>query len=216
MASTTTVKHPSISWAQRSGLIYLSVEVVDTKVDKLAFVEDKFVFRGTKGGDTYEAELQLYGKLKGDECRQISTDRRVELVIPKEEPVWWPQLLKEKIKVPWIHIDFQKWKDEDEENEADADFGAGFGDFDFSKFGGAGGGAGGLGGANFNMDDLDKDDEGEEDEEETPDLEDIDEKSGAEAKQPLEPEATKSATVAADKPETVPTTNAGEEKKDAA
>lgn len=59
-------------------------------------------FRGTKGSEVYEAELQLYGNLKGDERRQVATDRRVELVIPKETSEWWPRLLKEKSKV----IDF--------------------------------------------------------------------------------------------------------------
>jgi hypothetical protein len=52
-----------------------------------------------KGDDKYEAELEFFGKLKGDERRKIETDRRIEFVIPKAEEKWWPRLLKEKTKV---------------------------------------------------------------------------------------------------------------------
>ena len=57
------------------------------------------IFRGEKGGDKYEADLVFYAKLKGAERRKIETDRRLELVIPKETEGWWPRLLKASGKV---------------------------------------------------------------------------------------------------------------------
>jgi len=118
-----TVKHPIITWAQRSPHLYLSVEVDDMKVQELSVNEDSFKIRGKRGEDVYEADLKLFGKLKGEERRQIATDRRVELVIPKEEAEWWPRLLSEKAKVAWIKVDFDKWRDEDEEKDDDLGFG---------------------------------------------------------------------------------------------
>jgi prostaglandin-E synthase len=186
-----TVKHPTIAWAQRSQHIYLSVEVDDMKIESLTVDDDSFKIKGTKGSDVYEADLQLFAKLVGSERRQIATDRRVELVIPKAVPEWWPRLIKDKGKVPWIKVDFDKWKDEDDEKEEED--GGGFGGMggmegmDFSQFGmpgGAGGfmnmgGKGGKPDGGFNMDDLDlgDDDIGDGDDEEPGDLEDIDEGS---------------------------------------
>ena len=154
MTSAVT-KHPLILWAQRSPHLYLSVEVGDMKVDKLAIEEDKFTIRGQKGDDKYEADLELFGKLKGAEMRKIETDRRVEIVIPKEKEEWWPRLLKEKSKVPWIKVDFDKWKDEDEEKEGGDDAFGGMGGMDFSSFGLPSGGRG--------YDDMDLGDDGDDD-----------------------------------------------------
>lgn len=80
----------------------------------------------------------------------------MELIIPKETNGWWPRLLKGSAKVPWVKVDFSKWKDEDEEAE---EAGGGFGDFDFSSLGLPGGGAG-LGGGNDLGNLSDEDDDG--------------------------------------------------------
>uniref|UniRef100_A0A915E6B9 CS domain-containing protein n=1 Tax=Ditylenchus dipsaci TaxID=166011 RepID=A0A915E6B9_9BILA len=131
------VKHPPILWAQRSSNLYLAVEVQDMKIEELKVHEDSFKIKGTKGDEQYEADLQLYGKLKGYERRQVATDRRIELVIPKETAEWWPHLLKGKTKISWIKVDFDKWKDEDEEKEeADKGFGGnlGSGGMNFTQF----------------------------------------------------------------------------------
>uniref|UniRef100_A0A183CLS9 CS domain-containing protein n=1 Tax=Globodera pallida TaxID=36090 RepID=A0A183CLS9_GLOPA len=164
--SSAVVKHPLVLWAQRSPHLYLAVEVEDMNIEELTIEEDKFKIKGKKGNDKYEADLQFFGKLNGTELRKIATDRRVEFVIPKEKEEWWPRLLKEKTKVAWIKVDFDKWKDEDEEKEDDGGGGgAPFGGMDFSSFGMPSGGKG--------FDDLDMDDEGE-NLDDMGDLEDVD------------------------------------------
>ena len=45
-AQQLTQRNPSILWAQRSKLIYLTVEVEDMKIEKLAVEENKFVLKG--------------------------------------------------------------------------------------------------------------------------------------------------------------------------
>lgn len=182
-----TVKHPTITWAQRSPHIFLSVEVEDMKIESLTVDEYSFKIKGTKGEDVYEADLKLYAKLNGSERRQIATDRRVELIIPKAVSEWWPRLTKDKGKCAWIKVDFDKWKDEDEEKDEESGADGGFGGMggmegmDFSQFGmpgGAGGfmnmGGGGGKPGGFNMDDLDLGDE-DGDDEEPGELEDMDE-----------------------------------------
>jgi len=40
-----TTKNPTIKWAQRSNLIYLTLEVGDMKVEELSVVDDSFKIR---------------------------------------------------------------------------------------------------------------------------------------------------------------------------
>ncbi len=37
----------------------------------------------------------------------------------KKEPDWWPRLLYEQRKLPWLKIDFDRWKDQDESDDDD-------------------------------------------------------------------------------------------------
>ncbi|KAI1731803.1 SGS domain-containing protein [Ditylenchus destructor] len=116
-----SVKHPLMLWAQRSSHIYLTLEVKDMKISEMSANGNKFKFRGIKEAEEYEADLELYGDLKGDELRQTVGDCRIELIIPKESTEWWPRLLKNQTKIPWIKVDFEKWKDENEENDEESD-----------------------------------------------------------------------------------------------
>ncbi|CAK5108943.1 unnamed protein product [Meloidogyne enterolobii] len=149
----TSIKHPSILWAQRVNQIFLTIEDGNLKINELVCEEDKFKIVGEKGGEKYEADLVLYGKLKGAERKKVDTNRRLELVIPKEKEEWWPRLLKMPGKVPWIKVDFNKWKDEDEVSDYE-DEGI-TAPMDFSKFMPVNGGGGrGFGMPGGGFDDL--------------------------------------------------------------
>lgn len=45
-------------------------------------------------------------------------DRNIELVLKKKEDgPYWSSLLKDKKKVHWLKVDFNKWKDEDDSDD---------------------------------------------------------------------------------------------------
>lgn len=165
--------HPLVEWAQREKLLYLTVEV--DNVSDLEVTDKSLHVKGTYGGSktVYEVTLEFYAEIKTD-YRKIDNNRHLELVITKEAASWWPRLLKNTVKLPWVKVDFNKWKEEDDEEE---DFSGG--DFDFqnymSKLG-----DGGAGGAP-NLDDFDDDDDKDEDDEDMPDLEDVDNAVSAES-----------------------------------
>nr|CDP93307.1 Bm7377 [Brugia malayi] len=144
-STTATALHPLVQWAQRDKLLYLTIEI-DNVVD-LQITE-----KGTYGGSKalYEATLDFYAGVKTD-YRKIANDRHLELVINKETASWWPRLSKSSAKLPWVKVDFNKWKDEDEDED---DMNGG--DLDFqnymSKLDAGGAGA-------PNLDDFDDDDE---------------------------------------------------------
>ena len=66
----------------------------------------------------------LFGLLK--ESKYSVGERSIELFLrKKEEGPYWPTLLKDKKKVHWLKIDFNRWRDEDdsepEENAEEQD-----------------------------------------------------------------------------------------------
>jgi len=172
MAAGKDIKHPIVLWAQRTDLIYLTIEVGDMKVEEFKIEGKHFYLKGTDvtGAQTYVVDLEFHANVKGDEKRQIPTSRHLELVIPKDEPKWWPGLLSTKAKVAWIKVDFNKWKDEDDEVEAGGEDNK-FDNFDFSSLGLPSGSAG-MNNFEDDLGDLSDDDE------DMPPLEDADEANG--------------------------------------
>lgn len=59
-------RHPEIVWAQRSELVFLTVELPDAKDPKVKLEpEGKFVFSAVAGADNFlfEIELELFDKV---------------------------------------------------------------------------------------------------------------------------------------------------------
>jgi len=175
--------HPQVLWAQRDMMLFVTVSVDDMKIDDLTFDDKSMHIKGTSGSaphQDYECKLDFCGEIDASKYRRISSSRHVELVIPKSAKGWWPRLLKDASKVPWIKVDFNKWKDEDDDESMGGGapgMGGGDSGFDFSNYMANMGGSGGGGGPP-NMDDFD-----ESDNEDMPDLEDEPgEKGGSEDK----------------------------------
>ncbi|VDM38990.1 unnamed protein product [Toxocara canis] len=144
--------HPLVQWAQRESLIYLTIEV--DKVEAINITPKDLHIKGKYAGaeTEYEATVEFYADVKTD-YRKIDNDRHLELVLNKETSGWWPRLLKTQGKVPWVKVDFNKWKDEDDEED---DLDGGPGGFDFNKYmADMGGNKGGA----PNLDDFDDDDD---------------------------------------------------------
>lgn len=188
--STTTVRHPNVLWAQRSGLLYLTIDVQDCKDPEVHVTNDsekksgRVVFKGKAHSHAtgpeeheYELDLELFDEINPGDVKQHSTDRTISLFIgKKEEGPFWPRLLKASGKAPlYVKADWDKWVDEDEEEEA-SDLMSGFDMSALQNLGG--GGAGGAGG--FDLSQLgdmagkiegeDDDSEEEEDNDEPPPL----------------------------------------------
>eukprot|EP01147_Barroeca_monosierra_P006272 gene6272-7448_t len=113
-------KQAPVLWAQREDCIYLTVEVPDVKDPKVDIQGTTFAFKA-KGGpnaEDFEANIELYGEIDPEQSKQRTTGRHVFFVLQKKETgPYWPQLTKQKIKYPWLKVDFNMWKDEDESDD---------------------------------------------------------------------------------------------------
>jgi len=152
------VLSPPVTWAQRSDLVYINIEVNDAQKPEIKVEKDSLYFKGKSGADekTYEVKLDLFGEINPDESKFQIRGRNIEFVLIKaklDEP-FWTRLLKENKKYHWLKIDFGKWKAEDDSDDesgaagAGGPGGAGGGDFEqmMAQMGGLGGMGGGMGG----------------------------------------------------------------------
>ncbi|CAD5219673.1 unnamed protein product [Bursaphelenchus xylophilus] len=113
---------PTIAWAQRDKVLYLTVKLEDMNVEELKVDGNQFLIRGTSAGKKYQAELEFHGEIDKNQVRQVGTKRHIELILGKKENKWWPRLTSKPVKLPWLKVDFDKWVDEDEQGEEEDPF----------------------------------------------------------------------------------------------
>ncbi|KAK5646461.1 hypothetical protein RI129_004925 [Pyrocoelia pectoralis] len=163
-----TALPPPVMWAQRSNVVFLTINLEDTKDPEIKVNKDSVYFKGVGGVEKklYEVVIPLYKEIDVEKSKTYNRGRYIEFILEKavsSEP-YWPSLTSDKKKHHWLKCDFNKWRDEDDSGDERVD-GMGGGDFeDMMKQ------MGGLGGGQPNFDDLN--DEGEDsDDEPIPNLE---------------------------------------------
>ncbi|EMD41447.1 hypothetical protein CERSUDRAFT_90011 [Gelatoporia subvermispora B] len=157
--------HPEVLWAQRSSefddkknILYVTINLPDVKPETLKYnlTPTSISFEAKAGNAEKGLEekefafgFDLFEEVVPEESRQALTSRSFNLVLRKKEKKaeYWPRLMKEKVKTPFIKTDFSKWVDEDEQ-EGEQPAADGDGDFDMGGMGGMPGmpGMGGMGG----------------------------------------------------------------------
>ncbi|KAI3685456.1 hypothetical protein L6452_34699 [Arctium lappa] len=154
-------RHPTLKWAQRDDLLFITIDLPDAKDVKLKLEpEGKFYFSATSGADNipYEIDIYLYDKVDVNESKASIGSRNIVYLVKKEESKWWSRLLKQEGRMPvFIKCDWDKWVDEDEQDEKvgpDMDYD----DVNFSSLN-----MGGGGGEDFDADDAQEFNEDEDD-----------------------------------------------------
>ncbi|XP_014506074.1 uncharacterized protein OsI_027940 [Vigna radiata var. radiata] len=157
-------RHPSVKWAQRSDVLYLTVELPDAQDVKLKLEpEGKFHFSAIAGSEKipYEVDIDLFDAIDVNNSKASVGSRNICYLVKKAENKWWDRLLKQGGKSPvFLKVDWDKWVDEDEEPENQPASDMDFGDIDFSKLN-----MGGGEGLDFDAAGDDDDDESDTEEE---------------------------------------------------
>ncbi|KAH1024479.1 co-chaperone protein daf-41 [Dendroctonus ponderosae] len=166
---------PPVMWAQRSAVVFLTINLEDVQDPVVKFTNHSVYFHGTGGLEKkeYEVTINLYKEIDPEKTKNFNRERCIEILLAKAKPdePYWPFLTSDKKKHHWLKCDFNKWHDEDESgDEGLGGMGGGGGDFEemMRQMGGLGGGEGNV---KPNFDDLDADEGGDSDDEPIPDLE---------------------------------------------
>jgi len=161
---------PSVSWAQRTGLVLLNVHLEDCKKPEVKLESNSVYFKGNGGSDNkcHEVTMEFFKDIVPEESKYFLKERVIEFLIKKKEDgPYWPHLLKDKRKQHWLKVDFHRWKDEDDSDD-EAGGGPGGKDQDIEEMmRGLGGLNADGGGGAPNMNDLEEDS----DDDDLPDLE---------------------------------------------
>ncbi|CAG9790821.1 unnamed protein product [Diatraea saccharalis] len=117
------VLSPFVYWAQTEKVISLRIDLKNVNEPDVKVLEDKVKFSaegiGAHGRTQYEFNLDLFSSVKssildGEQPATVRVlDNRVDLVIQKEKPAWWPRLTAQPQKPAWLKINFDLWKSED-------------------------------------------------------------------------------------------------------
>ena len=146
----------ALKWAQHKKIVFLTLEAKNLSETGRVITltpEGHLHFEGTNKVTNahYLLDLNLYEDVVVETTKWKVTDYSVQFSITKknETGAFWPRLIKEKNKVNFISIDWQRWVDEDEADTKNADF------------------------RNEDFDDLPDDDEDDEEEEQEANLNDL-------------------------------------------
>jgi len=114
--------HPPVYWAQRNDKVLVSVQLEDVKDEKITVNNTTLSFSG-KGGSAqndYHVDLEFYSNIVPEESKQRKGGREYFFDLKKKEEGFWPRLLKDSKKPPYLKVDFNRWKDEDDSDVDDA------------------------------------------------------------------------------------------------
>ncbi|XP_017784629.1 PREDICTED: prostaglandin E synthase 3 [Nicrophorus vespilloides] len=170
MTEQSNTLPPPIMWAQRSSVVFLTINLEDVNDPIIKFEKDSLYFKGIGGADkkNYEIKISLYKDIDPEKSNSFNRGRCIEIVLTKAntEDSYWPSLTTGSVKHHWLKSDFNKWHDEDDSEDEGA--GQGYGDFQdmMKKMGGLYDGGDGK----PSLDDLDMG-EADSDDEPLPDLE---------------------------------------------
>ncbi|XP_028162910.1 very-long-chain (3R)-3-hydroxyacyl-CoA dehydratase-like [Ostrinia furnacalis] len=114
---------PFVYWAQTESSVSLRIDLKNVESPDFAVLEDKVKFSaigvGAHGKCKYEFGLNLYSPIKTDTSNDEKPavvrvlENRVDVVLQKRKPAWWPRLTAQPQKPAWLKINFDLWKSED-------------------------------------------------------------------------------------------------------
>ncbi|KAJ1841241.1 p23 chaperone protein wos2 [Coemansia sp. RSA 2703] len=138
---TTPTRHPTVLWAQRKEIIYLTIELHDAENAELSLTATSIDYANTTDDNKYAFHLDFFKPIKHDSYKKSATGRKTLLILDKQDPEWWPRLTEKPGKLNFLKTDFDHWKDEDDSDDEKPAFDG----QDFMQMGGMPG-MGGMGG----------------------------------------------------------------------
>ncbi|XP_005089728.1 very-long-chain (3R)-3-hydroxyacyl-CoA dehydratase 3 [Aplysia californica] len=118
-----TVLSPFVYWGQSNETLSLKVDLRNVENVDVSLTEETLDFSsqglGVKGVNNYGFHLDFYLPVDPEKSRYRKTDLAVEFQIEKSAGETWPRLTADRMKLPWLKIDFDKFPVDDSEEESD-------------------------------------------------------------------------------------------------
>ena len=113
---------PFVYWAQNDSTIFLRVDLRNVRQHNVAIIEEGIEVSATglggQGKETnYHFTIEFFLPVNPDESVYEVRETDIRINIRKKDQDWWPRLLYEQKKLPWLKIDFDRWQGDDESEE---------------------------------------------------------------------------------------------------
>ncbi|XP_064380896.1 alanyl-tRNA editing protein Aarsd1-like [Dromaius novaehollandiae] len=108
-------------WYDRPRYVFLEFCVEDSRDVRVVIEEQRLVFscRNADGVEFYN-EINLYARVNSKDSQEKRSDRSITCFIRKwKEKVAWPRITKENIKLAWLSVDFDNWRDWEGDEEVE-------------------------------------------------------------------------------------------------
>lgn len=118
---------PFVYWAQSETEIYLRVDVRDVSSHQIDIQDDLVDFSavglGGQGSSetNYRFVLEFFLPIDPAKSTYKVKEREVVVQIAKADAQWWPRLLDENAKLPWLKVDFDRWNPIERESDGEDD-----------------------------------------------------------------------------------------------
>ncbi|OWF54104.1 very-long-chain (3R)-3-hydroxyacyl-CoA dehydratase-like [Mizuhopecten yessoensis] len=113
---------PFVYWGQKTDQVFLKVDLRDVENEEVKLTEDGLTFNaegfGVSGQNYYGIDIEFYHPVDPEESKYRVMGRCIEFQIKKSgDGEIWPRLTYDKVKLPWLKIDFDKVAYDDTESE---------------------------------------------------------------------------------------------------
>ncbi|XP_037082482.1 very-long-chain (3R)-3-hydroxyacyl-CoA dehydratase-like [Pollicipes pollicipes] len=110
---------PFVYWSQTKSTIHLKIDLRDVEDPDIDLLPEQLSFEakalGNSGSQLYAFKLNWYQLVNPDETKYHLSDRNVQITLAKEDEEWWPHLTRERIKLSWLRVDFDRWRSESDD-----------------------------------------------------------------------------------------------------
>jgi len=115
-------RSPFVLWAQDADNILLKIDVQDARNPRIKIGEHSVDVlteaTGASGVTIYRAHIDLLHNVHEKESSFMVLSNHIDIKLSKySKNDWWSRLSSEKSKLPWLKIDFDRWKNEDDDED---------------------------------------------------------------------------------------------------
>lgn len=110
---------PFVYWSQTKTTVNLKIDLREVETPDIDLLPERIDFKaqalGNSGSQLYAFHVNFHQQVEPEDTKYQLGERAVQITLTKQEEAWWPQLTRERTKLSWLRVDFDRWRSESED-----------------------------------------------------------------------------------------------------